>query len=336
MPITRVILLQILLLQCCIVDRNVRILAFTLIALPHHEKISNIGVNHKTILSVTSTTRLTDVSIKSNDNSKQSVNSIKKRIQKRRTSKVPIVVDKATTSSSTSLPTASENISSTSTKKKSKKNNKSNTKRRPKKNDRMIELDGPLKPVKDLVLGSEIEGFVASFTPFGAFIKISYDIKGKNIPGFALLHKSQFMDERVDDLRDHLKIGQHLKKLRVINVNFDKGQVGVSLRKTRGKRMDFSEVLVGSEVVGKVTTVKSYGAFVDIGCKKNVLLHISRISQQKIENIRHFVKEGDVVKIRISDKDEKKKSLAGSMLSYSAERYVKKREMEKAKTRSEA
>lgn len=209
------------------------------------------------------------------------------------------------------------------------KKNKSNNRNKQvfkKKRGRMVNLDGPLKPASDLILGSEIEGYVASVTAFGAFIKISYDIKGKNTPGYALLHKSQISNDKIDDVKNHFRIGQHLKKLRVVNIDHVNREVGVSLRPKRKSRKDISEVELHSEVEGKVASVTAYGAFIDIGCKQNVLLHVSRISQRKVNNIREFVNEGDNVKIRITEKNEKKKTMAGSMLSYEAERYLRKRE----------
>lgn len=193
----------------------------------------------------------------------------------------------------------------------------------------MVDLDGPLKPASDLLLGSVIEGYVASVTSFGVFVKISYDIKGKNTPGYALLHKSQISNDRIDDVKSGFRIGQHLKNLRVINIDHSKREVGVSLRPKRKSRKDISDVEVHSEVEGRIASILTYGAFVDIGCNQNVLLHISRISQRKITNIRDFVNEGDKVKIRITEKNEKKKTMAGSMLSYEAERYLRKREMMK-------
>lgn len=160
------------------------------------------------------------------------------------------------------------------------------------------------------------------------FVKIPYDLKNKgDQAGYALLHKSQISDEEItpSGLKKMFRIGQVLKNLRVITINYAKGEVGLSTRKQREKRKDLSHFTVGKEYVGKIVNVMTYGAFVDVGAKANALLHISRVSPKKIDNIRHYLNEGDTVQVRIIGKDEKKQTMAASMLEYDADLYLDRR-----------
>lgn len=191
----------------------------------------------------------------------------------------------------------------------------------------------PLLPLTELKLGSKVEGRVAAFTDFGVFIKINYDLKNKGGAGYALLHKSQIRDEIVDDPKKLFRIGNVVKDLRVITINYSKGEVALSLRKQKNKRKSLSEFEVGKEYVGKVARVVSYGAFIDLGAKANALLHISRISQKKIENIRNWLNEGDEVTVRLIEKDEGKNTLAASMLDGEADKYLSKRSKQIKKMR---
>lgn len=191
----------------------------------------------------------------------------------------------------------------------------------------------PLFPLKDLKLGSQVEGYVAAFTDFGVFVKIGYDLKGKGAGGYALLHKSQIRDEPVHDLKKLFRIGASVKGLRVITIDHEKGEVGLSLRKPRGKRKAISEFKVGQEYQGKVNRIVPYGAFVDLGAKNNALLHISRISSKKIQNVRHFVNEGDVVTVRIINKDKVNDKMAVSMLPWDADKYLDRRSKQLQKMR---
>ena len=63
-----------------------------------------------------------------------------------------------------------------------------------------------LKSISDLKLGSKVDGTVASITPFGAFIRIGYDLKENKKPGYALLHLSQISDEIVERFACHSRI----------------------------------------------------------------------------------------------------------------------------------
>jgi len=212
--------------------------------------------------------------------------------------------------------------------KNNKKNGNSKSRRAP---------EVPPQPLTELKLGSKISGTVAAFTDFGVFIKINYDLKGKGGKGgYALLHKSQIRDEPVEDAKKLFRTGNIVKDLRVVTINYVKGEVGLSLRKQREKRKNLSSYKVGQEYEGKVERVVEYGAFVDIGAKNNALLHISRMSQKKIVNIRSWLNEGDKVKIRIIAKDQKKQTMAASMLDTEADEYMDRRsdQLKKMKNRN--
>eukprot|EP00804_Cyclotella_cryptica_P011417 CCRYP_016378-RA/>CCRYP_016378-RA protein AED:0.32 eAED:0.32 QI:223/0/0.5/1/0/0.5/2/0/326 len=185
------------------------------------------------------------------------------------------------------------------------------------------------KPLKDLKLGSLISGKVVDVCDFGAFVDIGYASRGSR-PGTALLHISQIQDDKIDNIRDVINIGNTVEA-RVINVDLVKGEVGLSLRKPRPKRKDLSAFKVGDKLVGRVDTVLPYGAFIDVGASVNPLLHISRITGSAIENIRHYLNEGDSVPVHIIDVDVDRKTMAVSMLDKKADQYLDRRMSQKMK-----
>lgn len=180
------------------------------------------------------------------------------------------------------------------------------------------------KPLKDLTLGSFISGKVVEVCEFGAFVDIGYASRGSR-PGTALLHISQIQDAKVSTVTDILNKGDTIEDARVIKVDYIKGEVGISLRKRRPKRKDVSEFKVRDKLVGRVDTVVPYGAFIDIGANVNPLLHISRITGSAIENIRHYVNEGDSVPVHVIDIDVEKNTMAVSMLDKKADQYLDRR-----------
>jgi len=93
------------------------------------------------------------------------------------------------------------------------------------------------------------------------------------------------------------------------------------IRKHKKKEgTSLSELEVGSTIEGKVKTITSYGAFVDIGATTDALLHVSRLSDDFVSNVEDIVKAGDSVSVRIVSVDSDKGQVALSMLSEEAEK----------------
>lgn len=59
------------------------------------------------------------------------------------------------------------------------------------------------------------------------------------------------------------------------------------------------EITTGSVVEGKITGIKNFGAFVDLGEGKVGLVHISQIAHAYVTDINKHVKIGDSVKVKV-------------------------------------
>jgi polyribonucleotide nucleotidyltransferase len=66
-----------------------------------------------------------------------------------------------------------------------------------------------------------------------------------------------------------------------------------------------AEAEIGKVYEGAVTKVLDFGALVNILPGKDGLLHISQIAHQRVERVEDFVKEGDIVKVKVLETDEK-------------------------------
>lgn len=64
----------------------------------------------------------------------------------------------------------------------------------------------------------------------------------------------------------------------------------------------------GSIVVGKITAIKNYGAFVKV-YDHDGLIHISEFSDDYVKDIKDIVNVGDFVNLEVLDIDEKNKKL---------------------------
>ncbi len=59
------------------------------------------------------------------------------------------------------------------------------------------------------------------------------------------------------------------------------------------------QLTIGDIVEGKITGVTNFGVFVDLGGGQTGMVHISEIAQVYVSEIKDFVKENDVVKMKV-------------------------------------
>ena len=65
---------------------------------------------------------------------------------------------------------------------------------------------------------------------------------------------------------------------------------------------------------GAITRTELYGAFVDLGLEREGLIHISRLSKQRVKKVSDQVKVGDTVKVWVQSVDPEKGRIALTMV----------------------
>ncbi|GMH66760.1 hypothetical protein TrRE_jg3236 [Triparma retinervis] len=103
------------------------------------------------------------------------------------------------------------------------------------------------------------------------------------------------------------------------NVDRPKGDNAAKAKSSKAKKAPISELTAGQELTGKVKTVTSYGAFVDIGYQSDGLLHISRIADDFVSNVEDILAVNQEVNVRVISIDTEKKQVALTMRSVEAE-----------------
>ena len=160
--------------------------------------------------------------------------------------------------------------------------------------------------VSDVEVGQIYDGKVARLMDFGAFVTI---VPGKD----GLVHISQISDERVDRVSDRLSEGDSVR-VKVLEVD-RQGRIRLSMRNLDGESDDTSapppprsrvqEIEVGKVYDGTVSSVMDYGAFVTVLPGTDGLVHISQISERRIERTSDVLKSGDSVKVRVMEVDDR-------------------------------
>ncbi len=157
-------------------------------------------------------------------------------------------------------------------------------------------------------LGAVYEGTVTSVKKYGAFLNIG------GVDG--LLHVSEISYGRTEDAQDVIKAGQKLK-VKVIDIDREKRKMSFSLKTQLENPWEqaLKELKEGQEIMGKVVRLKPYGAFIEVLPGLDGLLHVSHLSREKKhEHPKEVMKPGDVVKLWILEIDEKKRTIALTMV----------------------
>jgi small subunit ribosomal protein S1 len=150
--------------------------------------------------------------------------------------------------------------------------------------------------ITELKPGEVRDGHVISLADFGAFV----DIGGAD----GLVHLSEISWARLNHPSEMLKVGQKVQ-VKVLGVDPDRKRISLSMRELEEDpwvkvAQRFGE---GQLVEGKITKLTKFGAFASlVGAQEyefEGLIHISELSDRRIEHPREVVKEGDVLRLRV-------------------------------------
>ncbi len=148
------------------------------------------------------------------------------------------------------------------------------------------------KVIEELTEGEVRTGRVTSLADFGAFVNIA----GAD----GLVHLSEISWDRINNPADVLQVGQEVK-VKVISIDKDKKRIGLSIRQLQEDPwiQKAEQYQQGQLVEGTITRLTKFGAFARLEEDLEGLIHISEISEKRIEHPKEVLKEGDVVTLRV-------------------------------------
>lgn len=147
--------------------------------------------------------------------------------------------------------------------------------------------------IGELEEGKVVSGYVSSLADFGAFVNI------QGVDG--LVHLSELSWEHVDHPRDVVKVGQEVKVM-VISIDEERKRIGLSLRRLEDNPWleKAEELQEGQLVTGTITNLTDFGAFARIeDTELEGLIHISELSDQRINHPSEVVSVGESMALRV-------------------------------------
>ncbi|MGE5048700.1 MAG: 30S ribosomal protein S1 [Deltaproteobacteria bacterium] len=157
-------------------------------------------------------------------------------------------------------------------------------------------------------IGSVIRGQVRNVTDFGIFVGVQEGIDG-------LVHVSDISwTQRIKHPGDLYKKGDEVEAV-VLNIDVENERFSLGIKQLHPDPWTELPVKypIGSRVKGKVTKVADFGAFVEIEPGIEGLVHVSELRDERVENPRDVVKEGDELDVKVIDMDPHERKVALSV-----------------------
>ncbi|MEI7535256.1 MAG: 30S ribosomal protein S1 [Verrucomicrobiae bacterium] len=165
-------------------------------------------------------------------------------------------------------------------------------------------------------VGTKVKGQVRNLTSYGAFVELEEGIDG-------MVHVSDMSwTRKINHPSEVMKKGDVVEAT-VLEVDRPNQRIALGMKQLETDPWANIETLykVGDLVQGKVTKLASFGAFVGLQHEIDGLVHISQISEERVEKIKNVLKPGQEVSARVVkiDRNERRIGLSIKAASYTDE-----------------
>ncbi len=168
--------------------------------------------------------------------------------------------------------------------------------------------------------GARVRGKIRNLTSYGAFVELEEGIDG-------MVHVSDMSwTRKINNPSEMVKKGDEVDAI-VIEVDIDSQRISLGMKQlTQDPWEDIDRIYkMGDVIKGKVARVAGYGAFIELENEIDGLVHISQVSEERIEKIKDHLKEGDEVSARVIkiDKEERRIGLSIKAANYDEDALAK-------------
>ena len=173
-----------------------------------------------------------------------------------------------------------------------------------------------------------VKGRVRNLTNYGAFIELEEGIDG-------LLHVSDMSwTKKISHPNEMLEKGQELE-CKILAVDKERRRIALGLKQIEDDPWSTdipSRYQPGQVIKGNVTKITNFGVFIGLEDGLEGLLHISELSDDKVENPENQVKVGDELEVKVLrvDTEERKIGLSRKRLDWTPEQEAEAAKAERA------
>ncbi|MFN3407473.1 MAG: 30S ribosomal protein S1 [Limisphaerales bacterium] len=172
--------------------------------------------------------------------------------------------------------------------------------------------------------GTKIKGKVRNLTSYGAFVELEEGLDG-------MIHVSDISwTRKINHPSEVLKKGDEVEAV-VLEVDKANQRIAIGMKQLTPDPWEHIDQYykVGDLVTGKVTKLASFGAFIGLANDIDGLVHISQISEERVDKIKNVLKPDQEVTARVIkiDKAERRIGLSIKAANYSDEQLKEEQKM---------
>ena len=158
------------------------------------------------------------------------------------------------------------------------------------------------------MIGKQVKGKVRNMTAYGAFVELEEGIDG-------MIHVSDLSwTRKINHPSEMLKKGDDLE---AVVLDIDKTNQRISLGVKQLDQDPWKEIdgrfRIGDLVKGTITKLTNFGAFVQLQDDIDGLVHISQISEDRVEKVKDVLKVGQEVEARVIKVDKAERRIGLSV-----------------------
>jgi small subunit ribosomal protein S1 len=165
-------------------------------------------------------------------------------------------------------------------------------------------------------IGRQVKGTVRNLTAYGAFVELEEGIDG-------MIHVSDMSwTRKINHPSEMVKKGDELEAV-VIDIDKQNQRISLGMKQLEGdpwKEIE-AKFKIGDLVKGKVSKITAFGAFISMDGDIDGLVHISQISEDRVDKIKDHLKVSQEIEARVIkvDKTERRIGLSLKAANYSEE-----------------
>lgn len=180
---------------------------------------------------------------------------------------------------------------------------------------REVRRDAKARLLEEIKEGDVRTGTVTSVADFGVFV----DLGGLD----GLIHVSELSWSKITNPNELVRVGDTVQ-VQVLGIDRNKNRIALSMKRLSPEPWTTIEehYQIGQLVNGTITKLASFGAFARVDDGIEGLIHVSELSDKRVNHPKEVVKEGETYQLRVIKIDSAKRRLGLSLKRVNEEEFT--------------